>query len=303
MSEETTKLFELEVELPNQLLTARSKRLVGFKPRYERLRQDLRLLIDVEGLAAWSEKHYGQRVPLLDSLGDRYPLVVFHGDVGTGKSATAECIANELAREMGKDATLFKMSTRVRGGGNVGEMSALINQAFDVVGKTAGRAKLSILIIDEADSLATSRTAKQSHHEDKVAVNTLIQKIDDVRRYTGRVLVFLCTNHFEALDPAIVRRAAYNEKFVRPNDVERAELFDLDCRGLNLDPALVAELVALTGPNGARTLGFTYSDIRTRLLPEALGLAYPSRAITGDDLMKALSCIQPSPAIAHIGET
>jgi SpoVK/Ycf46/Vps4 family AAA+-type ATPase len=92
---------------------------------------------------------------------------------------------------------LFKLSTRVRGSGNVGEMSMLINRAFEVVAREAGKAKLSFLIIDEADSLAGSRTMNQSHHEDKVAVNTLIQKIDDVRRYAGRVLVFLCTNHFD----------------------------------------------------------------------------------------------------------
>ncbi len=57
---------------------------------------------------------------------DRYPLVIFHGDVGNGKTATAEAIANALADELGKDAMLFKLSTRVRGQGNVGEMSTLI---------------------------------------------------------------------------------------------------------------------------------------------------------------------------------
>jgi len=65
------------------------------------------------------------------------------------------------------------------------------------------------LIIDEADSLAAKRNGGQSHHEDKVAVNTLIQKIDDVRRLEGRSLVILCSNRYESLDPAILRRAAY----------------------------------------------------------------------------------------------
>ncbi len=288
-------LFELEVPLPDAWLRAQAERLVGFKARYDRLHQDLRLLIDKEGLEQWSKKHYAARIPLLDSLIDRYPLVVFHGDVGTGKSATAQAASNALAEELGKEARLFKLSTRVRGSGNVGEMSTLINQAFDIVGKEAGKAKLSFLIIDEADSLAASRTGTQSHHEDKVAVNTLIQKIDDVRRFNGRVLVILCTNRYEALDPAILRRAAYIEEFRRPDDEERRKLFNIDCGGLGLTSSVIDELVKLTGPQGPHKLAFTFSDIRTRLLPEALARAYPTRKISRDDLIAAVSRVAPSP--------
>lgn len=297
MKEGNAALFELETSLPDARLKAQAERLIGFKARYDRIHQDLRLLIDKEGLEHWSKKHYHNRLALLDSLLDRYPLVVFHGDVGTGKTATAEAIANALAKELGKEALLFKLSTRVRGSGNVGEMSTLINQAFEIVGKEAGKAKLSFLIIDEADSLAASRSGNQSHHEDKVAVNTLIQKIDDVRRFNGRVLVILCTNRYEALDPAILRRAAYVEEFRRPDDGERREILSLDCEGLGLPASTIEELVKLTGPNGPHKLGYTFSDIRTRLLPEALALAYPTRKISHGDLIDAISRVAPSPTI------
>lgn len=297
MKEGNAALFELETTLPDARLKAQAERLVGFKARYDRIHQDLRLLIDKEGLEHWSKKHYHNRLPLLDSLLDRYPLVVFHGDVGTGKTATAEAVTNALAKELGKEALLFKLSTRVRGSGNVGEMSTLINQAFEIVGKEAGKAKLSFLIIDEADSLAANRNGNQSHHEDKVAVNTLIQKIDDVRRFNGRVLVILCTNRYEALDPAILRRAAYVEEFRRPDDSERREVLNLDCEGMGLTPSTIEELVKLTGPHGPHKLGYTFSDIRTRLLPEALAHAYPSRKINHTDLIEAISTIAPSPTI------
>lgn len=303
MPEGTSALFELEISLPDKQLGAQAKRLIGFEARFKRVHQDLRLLLDKEGLEAWSQKLYRTRLPLLDSLQDRYPLVVFHGDVGTGKTATAESIANGIAQEMGKQAMLFKLSTRVRGSGNVGEMSSLINQAFDVVTKEAGKAKLSFLIIDEADSLAANRTNHQSHHEDKVAVNTLIQKIDDVRRFNGRVLVIFCTNHFAAIDPAILRRAAYLEEFRRPDDKEREEMFVMDCNGLGLDQGVIKELVHLTGPKGPHKLAFTFSDIRTRLLPEALALAYPNRKITADDLTQVITKIKPTPEIAGQGDT
>lgn len=71
------------------------------------------------------------------------------------------------------------------------------------------------LIIDEADSLPASRTGNQSHEEYKVAVNTLIQKVDDSRRLNGRLLVILCTNRYQDIDSAIMRRAAYIEAFLR----------------------------------------------------------------------------------------
>jgi SpoVK/Ycf46/Vps4 family AAA+-type ATPase len=297
MPDDTSALFEIEISLPDQRLSMQSERLIGFDARYRKIHQDLRLMIDKDGLEQWSKANYGTRIGLLDSLLDRYPLVVFHGDVGTGKTATAEAAANALTKELRRDARLFKLSTRVRGSGNVGQMSMLINQAFEVVAREAGRAKLSFLIIDEADSLAGSRSTNQSHHEDKVAVNTLIQKIDDSRRFAGRVLIFLCTNRFTALDPAIVRRAAYQEEFCRPSDSERRDLLDLDCRGLGLSSATVEEVVRLTGPNGPHKLTYTFSDIRTRVLPEALAQAYPSRKITADDLITAVSKVAPSPSI------
>lgn len=295
---ERAELFELELELPDAHLDKQEERLVGFAERYERLRRDLRLLIDPQGLETWSCRFYGRRLPLVDAAADRYPLVVFHGDVGTGKTATAEAAANALARELGRAAMLFKLSTRVRGSGNVGQMSMLINEAFQVVTKEAGKAKLSFLIIDEADSLAATRATDQSHHEDKVAVNTLIQKIDDVRRFGGRVLVFLCTNRSGALDPAIVRRAGRIERFDRPSDREREALLRLDCEGLGLSDDAIRTLVELTGPDGSgRPIGFTFSDLRTRLLPEALARAYPDRKVEARDLLEAARALRPTPPV------
>jgi len=302
MKEGNSALFELEIPLPDARLKTQAERLVGFRSRYDRLHQDLRLLMDKEGLEHWSKKHYHAQLPILASLLDRYPLVVFHGDVGTGKTATAEAAANNLTKELGKEAILFKLSTRVRGQGNVGEMSSLINQAFEIIAKEAGKTRLAFLVIDEADSLAANRNGSQSHHEDKVAVNTLIQKIDDVRRFAGRVLVFLCTNRFESLDPAILRRAAYVEEFRRPDDAERRELFSMDCDGMGLPSTTIEELVKLTGPHGTHKIGYTFSDIRTRLLPDALAQAYPSRKINHTDLIEAVARISPSPSISLQGK-
>ena len=282
--------------MPNNAIAAASGRLIGFENRYQRLHRDLRLLADPEELRAWSKKHHHKELPVCTVVVDRYPLVIFAGDVGTGKTATAEGVCDRLAREARREAMHFKLSTRVRGSGKVGEMSSLLNEAFAVVVKQAGKSRHTFLIIDEADSLASSRETEQSHHEDKVAVNTIVQKVDDLRRHSGRILVFLCTNRGGALDPAIVRRAARTEIFERPTDQEREELFRMDLDGLNITDATLRELVRLTGPQNGHP-GFTFSDLRSKLFPDALCRAFPTRALSGDDLIHAAREVQPSPAV------
>ncbi len=291
-------LFELELELPNDKIAAATKRLVGFEARYQRLHRDLRLLADSQELMDWSKKFHHKELPICAAVSERYPLVIFAGDVGTGKTATAEGACDRLARESKKEAMLFKLSTRVRGSGKVGQMSTLLNEAFKVVTEQAGKTRQAFLIIDEADSLASTRETGQSHHEDKVAVNTIIQKVDDLRRHSGRILVFLCTNRAGALDPAIVRRAARIEEFERPNEREREELFRMDLDGLNVKDQAIQELVQLTGARNGQP-GFTFSDLRSKLLPDALCRAFPNRALTGDDLIAAAKDVRPSPAVIN----
>ncbi len=295
---EAKDLFELELPLPDDALQARAARLVGFEQRYERLRRDLRLLASPDEVREWSQRFYGRELPIVSAVGDRYPLVIFGGDVGTGKTATAEAACDRLARETGKGAVLFKLSTRVRGTGKVGQMSTLINQAFETVTREAGKTRTTYLIIDEADSLTSTRDDAHSHHEDRVAVNTVIQRVDDLRRLGGRVLVFLCTNRASALDAAVTRRAARMEVFNRPDTAEREALFRMDLEGLDIPDEVVEQLVELTGPrkNPPRP-GFTFSDLRSRLLPEALAHAFPARVLAPDDLLRAAKELIPSPEV------
>jgi len=291
-------IFDGEIVLPDPRLSDREKLLLGFDARFQRVRNQLQLLLNIDGLSSWNQRHHGGRLALCDLIVEQYPLVIFHGDVGTGKTATAECIANRLVTESRtEDSILFKLSNRVRGSGKVGEMGALLSEAFQRVRKSAGKGRRAILIIDEGDSLAASRSQEHSHHEDKVAVNTLIQGIDDLRQSGGRIVVFLCTNRMSALDAALRRRAAIVEEFRRPSSDERRELFEMDLRALNLTPHEIEELVMLTGAQG-KAPEWTYSDIRTRLYPAALALAFsPDRALRFEDLQSVAKRLAPSPVM------
>ncbi|BEP66810.1 MULTISPECIES: AAA family ATPase [unclassified Variovorax] len=290
-------IFDGKLPLPDTSLAAREKTLLGFDGWYRRIHDQLRLLLNLGELGAWSKAQHQKKLLLCDLVAEQYPLVIFHGDVGTGKTATAECIANRLAKESRtEDALLFKLSNRVRGSGKVGEMGTLLTQAFHEVVQAAGKARRAFLIIDEGDSLAASRNQEHSHHEDKVAVNTLIQGVDDLRRFGGRIVVFLCTNRLSVLDPALQRRAAIVEEFTRPDDGERQALLAMDLEGVGLTDREIKELVAATGPRN-KLPGWTFSDIRTRLYPAALAQAFPDRALTHQDLIGVASAMRPSPVM------
>ena len=271
----TTDIFDSEVIVPDDELAHRATTLLGFGDRYARVHDQLRLLLSADKLGDWSKRYHRRHLPIINLVADQYPLVVFHGDVGTGKTAMAECIANRLLTEArSEDATIFRLSNRVRGSGKVGEMTKLIAEALRHVTDSVGRTRRAVLVIDEGDSIAASRSQEHSHHEDKVAVNTLIQGIDDLRRYKGRIVVILCTNRLSVLDPALLRRAAIVDRFERPTDAERRQLLEMDLEGVEITPAQMTELVGLTGPQRDQP-GWTYSDFRTRFYPAAVAKAFP----------------------------
>jgi AAA+ superfamily predicted ATPase len=295
---EASNLFELELPLPDAGLHELGQRLIGFQGRYEHLGRAFQMLLDPAAADAWARGHHGPDLPIVAVLAERYPLVILHGDVGTGKTAFAEAAADRLCRSPRREGTLMKLSTRVRGLGKVGELSHLINEAFAAVEVAVGRERAAILIIDEADSLAASRGDVQSHHEDKVGVNTLIQKIDDIRRLDGRLLVFLCTNRLGAIDPALQRRAGYTEEFQRPDAEQRRALLEHDLAGLGISKADIESLVQLTAARDS-TPGFTFSDLRTRLIPVSVQRAFPDRPLIAADLITAAEQMKPSPSFSQ----
>lgn len=287
-------IFDSETVVPDATLARREATLLGFEARYARVHDQMRLLLSGDQLQVWSRQFHGERLAICDRVSDQYPLVIFHGDVGTGKTAMAETIANKLMTEARvEDSVLFRLSNRVRGTGMVGEMGTLLTEAFRQVVEAAGKSRRSVLVIDEGDSLAASRTQDHSHHEDKVAVNTLIQAIDDLRRFNGRIAVILCTNRLSALDPALRRRAAVVEKFERPSDQEREQLLQMDLQGLDLTRAQISELVAASEPNKDGP-GWTFSDFRTRFYPAAVARAFPNKPLSFDHLKSTALTISGS---------
>ncbi len=307
-SQTTSKLqnfFELEKTYPDENAHSWYERLKGIDEHKERLLLELEMILFPDLVEKWSRSHHGNKVLKICELQrNRIPLILFHGDVGTGKTALAETVGDALARRAGKDARvhLLKINTQIRGSGLVGEMSDLIAQAFAQVELRAASLKNTpiLLLMDEADALASSRDTSQMHHEDKAGLNTVLQRLDNLRLTKLPVAVMFITNRPDALDPAVRRRAALNLHFERPNDEARGEIIKSSVPELKLTDKQIGQLIDLTSEKHPKNkkIRFTASDLTDRLLAGAFRRAYKDkRAFTFEDLLAEAEIIESTPQI------
>lgn len=309
MANEASDLFGQALVYPDPSARRRLDRLVGIDTQKERLRTQLRCLIDPSGVAAWAKGNgYDGARYLFDAFYARPPLVILAGDVGTGKTELAETISDSVARDLGIEITLYPLSLASRGGGLVGEMTRLLSAAFSVVGSAGEKLKSTsgskarggiVLLIDEADALAQSREALQMHHEDKAGVNALIRGINNLSTKELPVCVVMCTNRLGALDPAVRRRAADLIEFVRPDESNRTALLKEALGPLGFSDKDIRGLAKLSGPQDGRDYGFTYSDLTQKLLPGLILSAYPERPIDIALAKSVTASIAPTPPFAE----
>lgn len=295
-------IFDEIIDLPDPRLDRQYENLVGLDDTKAALAKQAALLLSPGLLDAWSEEYHGAVIPAVERFHHRPPLILFEGDVGTGKTSLAESFGSSIARTEKISIKVMHLSLTARGRGAVGEMTQLITKAFDAVVTEIGSADVGsgskpgravILVIDEADALAQSREFEQMHHEDRAGVNALIRGIDRLTNRDLPVLVVMCTNRVGSIDPAILRRAAARFSFARPNETQRRQVFE-DHFASTLDDADLEKLVEVTGPNDQRSDGYTFSDLTQRLIPGILLAAYPDRPVDIGLAVEVISRIAPT---------
>jgi Predicted ATPase (AAA+ superfamily) len=297
------EIFEHILNYPDIDAQARFNRLMGLDDKKNSLSKLLGAMINPIGVKNWVNKYYPNATNVLETILRRPPLIVLSGDVGSGKTELAETIGDLVARQEKIEITLLPLSLSTRGQGRVGEMTQLISAAFDYTIEEAKKLKSSsdknrggiILLIDEADALAQSRESNQMHHEDKAGVNAFIRGIDRIASSKVPVVVIMCTNRLDAIDPAIRRRSADIIKFERPNEEQRKYVLELNLKPLGFSDQQIDELVEATGPKNKDSIGYSFSDITQRLLPAIIFESYPSRSINTSDAINIAKRIIPTP--------
>ena len=304
------ELFERRIVYPDFDAQERLAALVGLEDHKRRLAKMLGLLVNANGLKAWAERFHRGAESVVKAVAARPPLVVLAGDVGCGKSALAETIGDAVARQEKIDVTLFPLSLSTRGEGRVGEMTQLVSAAFEYTidearklnGTGGGRSRGAIiLLVDEADALAQSREAAQMHHEDRAGVNALIRGVDRLANGRLPAAVIMCTNRPGALDPAVRRRAAEILTFARPNGARRREAMAPALGQLGFSSGQIEAMVAATGPREDAGHGFTYSDLKQRLLPAIVLDAYPDQGVNPDAALGIARNMMPTAPFQDVG--
>ena len=302
MAIDMMSLFERRMSYPHPEARDRLARLVGLDDHIARLTKVLALLVHPGGLIRWGEQHHPHAKLLINSVLSRSPLVIFAGDIGSGKTELAETIADAVGRQEEIEIELLPLSLSARGHGKVGEMTQLISAAFDFTVKEAagieknreGAKGAVILLVDEADALAHSRESADLHHEEISGVNAFIRGIDRLSSSRLPAAVIMCTNRYDALDPAVTRRAAEILVFGRPDADKRRVLLAPKLGELGFDKAEIDAIVAVTGERDGQP-GFTYSDLAQRLIPGIVLDAYPDKPIVAARALKIAQEMKATP--------
>jgi AAA+ superfamily predicted ATPase len=257
-------------------------------------------LLDAARLGKWMKAHHPKGLPIAAEMATGSPLLLLSGEVGCGKTALANSVGSPLARALDGKVVVMETPSNIRGWGHVGELSARITEAFEQATQRVREVGRGLLLLDEADDLATARSQMQAHHEDRAGVNVLIKQIDRIAREKIPLAVLMITNRSRALDPAVVRRASLHLRFHRPNAVQRRAVLAHLLEGTHPSEEQLAELVRAS--EGLDGVPHSFSDLSVRLARAALRRAFrDGRPFGAALLLQTLEEIEPSPLVEWEG--
>jgi SpoVK/Ycf46/Vps4 family AAA+-type ATPase len=137
----------------------------------------------------------------------------------------------------------------------VGETEAALRDVFQRAQKFAP----AVVLFDEIDSIAPSRSAESAQHQVSVVAQLLVL-LDGIEE-RGQIFVLATTNRPEHVDPALRRPGRFDQVVWMglPDERGRADIFGHYLRRLKLDPRLTPDRLAAEMAGAAR--GMTGADI------------------------------------------
>lgn len=283
-----------EQKHPNPTAEMAYNDLIAIDFQKNTLLNTLELFFDKIRIEKWQKKHHPKGIDFLNNLNSGTPLVILSGDVGCGKTALAHSIGTPLAKSLDKRIVVFETPSNIRGAGRVGEISNRITDAFDQVKAKLKGDQMGILIIDEADDLATDRDQNQAHHEDRAGLNVLIKQIDLLARENISLAVILITNRLKVLDPAVLRRATQIIEFERPDASQRKLVFERIFKGDGLAEDDYSKLIEASD----NEVPYSFSDLILKAGKQSLFYAIQNNIPFDKNVyIQIIKTIKPSPLI------
>lgn len=156
--------------------------------------------------------------------------VLLTGPPGTGKSASAEALADE----MGRNFAVVNLATVVSS--LLGDTARNLAAIFD-----AAAGEPLVLLFDEFDAIGKERAEQTDHGELKRVVTAFLQLLE---RFRGPSVLVAATNHPDLLDLAVWRRFDVALEFTPPAVMDIRKLLRLKLKPLTRERNLDIEGVA-----------------------------------------------------------
>jgi len=144
--------------------------------------------------------------------------IIFYGVAGTGKTLTALA----LARSLKKEVLSFDCSKILSM--YIGESEKNVRSIFDKYYELRTQTKSEpVLLLNEADQFLSARSSGSASSSDKMHNQMQNIFLEQIERFDG--ILIATTNLLENLDKAFSRRFNYKIEFVKPNKMQRIELW------------------------------------------------------------------------------